>query len=81
MVTRAMIFYQVSSEAYTENGVRYVATKSEAMREAKGVAEETGFPVVVHRVGIPNVRKASIMRLANRESWASIYEEILSIGY
>jgi len=73
-----LIFYQVQSEAYTENGVRYLATKAEAMREAEGIVEETGQFVTVHKVAIPDTTKASILRLANNEGWASIHEEIWS---
>ena len=73
-----MIFYQVQSEAYTEDGVRYFATQREAMYEAYGIADETGYPVIVHKVGIPDTTKASILRLANNEQWASVYEEIFN---
>ena len=70
-----MIFYQIASDAYVEDGVRFVATKAEALREARELVA-AGDYATVHRVGIPDTKKASILALANNREWACVYEKI-----
>lgn len=73
----ATIFYQVISDSYVEHGAYFYGTKAEAMAAAKEIAKEGGY-AAVYRVGLPDFKKATIIRLANNEQWSSPYDELWS---
>ena len=62
-----MRFYEINSDEY-EDGQHYVATRAEAVREAKGLKDTVAS---VYLVAIPDTRRESILALANNRGWCS----------